>query len=173
MKKREKIMEYVFLLAAVISIVAVALICIFLFANGIPAMKKIGFAEFLTICRERTSATPAAARKGRRAIACPQDLHGLAQLLSDDRPFRRAGTPRTAPFGLDGRGVGPAGGVGAALFRRGQIRPLRPGGRIPALAAGRPAGSCGISHPAPAAPQPLPRGELPAPGRTQPQPLPL
>ena len=29
MKKREKIMEYVFLLAAVISIVAVALICIF------------------------------------------------------------------------------------------------------------------------------------------------
>ena len=41
MKKREKIMEYVFLLAAVISIVAVALICIFLFANGIPAMKKI------------------------------------------------------------------------------------------------------------------------------------
>ena len=43
MKKREKIMEYVFLLAAVISIVAVALICIFLFANGIPAMKKIGF----------------------------------------------------------------------------------------------------------------------------------
>ena len=46
MKKREKIMEYVFLLAAVISIVAVALICIFLFANGIPAMKKIGFVEF-------------------------------------------------------------------------------------------------------------------------------
>ena len=45
MKKREKIMEYVFLLAAVISIVAVALICIFLFANGIPAMKKIGFVE--------------------------------------------------------------------------------------------------------------------------------
>ena len=37
MKKREKIMEYVFLL-----------ICIFLFANGIPAMKKIGFVEFLT-----------------------------------------------------------------------------------------------------------------------------
>ena len=48
MKKREKIMEYVFLLAAVISIVAVALICIFLFANGIPAMKKIVFVEFLT-----------------------------------------------------------------------------------------------------------------------------
>ena len=47
MKKREKIMEYVFLLAAVISIVAVALICIFLFANGLPAMKEIGVFDFL------------------------------------------------------------------------------------------------------------------------------
>ena len=47
MKKREKIMEYVFLLAAVISIVAVALICIFLFANGIPAIAKIGPLNFL------------------------------------------------------------------------------------------------------------------------------
>ena len=40
-------MEYVFLLTAVVSILAVALICIFLFTNGIPAMKKIGFAYFL------------------------------------------------------------------------------------------------------------------------------
>lgn len=48
MKAREKIMEYVFLFSAVVSIIAVALICIFLFANGIPAMKEIGFAEFLT-----------------------------------------------------------------------------------------------------------------------------
>ena len=40
-------MEYVFLLTAVVSILAVALICIFLFTNGIPAMKKIGFADFL------------------------------------------------------------------------------------------------------------------------------
>lgn len=48
MRTREKIMEYIFLLAAVISIVAVALICVFLFANGIPAMHKIGFADFLT-----------------------------------------------------------------------------------------------------------------------------
>ena len=48
MKKREKIMEYVYLLAAVISIVAVALICIVLFATGSPAMKKIGFVEVLT-----------------------------------------------------------------------------------------------------------------------------
>lgn len=47
-KIREKIMEYVFLFTAVISIIAVALICIFLFANGFPAMKEIGFLQFLT-----------------------------------------------------------------------------------------------------------------------------
>ena len=41
-------MEYVFLLTAVISILAVALICVFLFANGIPAMQEIGFFNFLT-----------------------------------------------------------------------------------------------------------------------------
>ena len=46
-KSKEKIMEIVFLLAACVSILAVALICVFLFANGIPAMKKIGFADFL------------------------------------------------------------------------------------------------------------------------------
>ena len=39
-KSKEKIMEIVFLLAACVSILAVALICVFLFANGIPAMKK-------------------------------------------------------------------------------------------------------------------------------------
>lgn len=48
MKVKEKIMEYVFLLTAVISILAVALICVFLFANGIPAMQEIGFLNFLT-----------------------------------------------------------------------------------------------------------------------------
>ena len=48
MKVKEKIMEFVFLLTAVVSIIAVVLICVFLFANGIPAMKEIGFAEFLT-----------------------------------------------------------------------------------------------------------------------------
>ena len=47
MKAKEKIMEYVFLLTAVVSILAVALICIFLFAKGIPAMQEIGFADFL------------------------------------------------------------------------------------------------------------------------------
>lgn len=48
MKVKEKIMEAVFLLTAIVSILAVALICGFLFANGIPAMKEIGFVEFLT-----------------------------------------------------------------------------------------------------------------------------
>lgn len=48
MKVKEKVMEFVFLFTAIISIVAVALICVFLFANGLPAMKEIGFAEFLT-----------------------------------------------------------------------------------------------------------------------------
>lgn len=41
-------MQGVFLTAACASVLAVALICIFLFANGIPAMKEIGFVKFLT-----------------------------------------------------------------------------------------------------------------------------
>lgn len=44
---REKFMQAVFLLAACASILAVALICIFLFANGIPAIAKIGVFDFL------------------------------------------------------------------------------------------------------------------------------
>ena len=50
MKKRaflEKTMQGVFCITACTSVLAVALICIFLFANGIPAMKEIGFAKFL------------------------------------------------------------------------------------------------------------------------------
>lgn len=46
-KYKEKIMEIVFLAAACVSILAVALICIFLFANGIPGMQKIGIADFI------------------------------------------------------------------------------------------------------------------------------
>lgn len=44
---KEKAMKIVFLIAACVSILAVALICIFLFANGIPAMKEIGFFKFI------------------------------------------------------------------------------------------------------------------------------
>lgn len=47
-KFREKTMKAVFILSATVSIIAVALICVFLFANGIPAMREIGFTEFLT-----------------------------------------------------------------------------------------------------------------------------
>ena len=44
----ESFMRVVFFIAACASVLAVALICVFLFANGVPAMKEIGFIEFLT-----------------------------------------------------------------------------------------------------------------------------
>lgn len=47
-KIKETTMKYVFLLTACLSIVSVLLICVFLFANGIPGMAKIGFLDFLT-----------------------------------------------------------------------------------------------------------------------------
>ena len=40
-------MKWVFMAAAAVSILAVGLICIFLFANGVPAIGKIGVADFL------------------------------------------------------------------------------------------------------------------------------
>ncbi|HIQ80397.1 MAG TPA: phosphate ABC transporter permease subunit PstC [Candidatus Scatavimonas merdigallinarum] len=43
----ETVMKGVFFLAALTSVTAVALICIFLFANGVPAMGEIGLFEFL------------------------------------------------------------------------------------------------------------------------------
>ena len=45
---KEKAMQLVFLLAACASIIAVILICVFIFGNGIPAMQKIGIINFLT-----------------------------------------------------------------------------------------------------------------------------
>lgn len=49
MKKfNEKAMHMVFLISACASILSVAVICLFLFANGIPAMGKIGVLQFLT-----------------------------------------------------------------------------------------------------------------------------
>lgn len=41
-------MQGVFLVAACASVLAVALICIFLFANGVPAIQEIGFVKFIT-----------------------------------------------------------------------------------------------------------------------------
>lgn len=44
---KEKFMEIVFALTACISIIAVAMICIFLFGSGFPAIKEIGITDFL------------------------------------------------------------------------------------------------------------------------------
>ena len=44
---KETIMKYVFLVCACASILAVILICAFLFANGVPAIGKIGIFKFL------------------------------------------------------------------------------------------------------------------------------
>ncbi len=44
---KEKAMKIVFLIAACTSVLAVALICVFLFANGIPAIGEIGIGNFL------------------------------------------------------------------------------------------------------------------------------
>ena len=43
----EKAVEIFFLLLACVSIVAVVVICVFLFANGLPAVAEIGVADFL------------------------------------------------------------------------------------------------------------------------------
>lgn len=45
---KEILMHIVFLLSACVSIVSVVLICIYLFANGLPAIAEIGVVEFLT-----------------------------------------------------------------------------------------------------------------------------
>ena len=44
----ERGMQLVFLLAACASIIAVVLICVFMFGNGVPAMLEIGIIDFLT-----------------------------------------------------------------------------------------------------------------------------
>ena len=46
-RNKEKIMKALFLTAACTSIFAVALICVFLFANGVPAIGEIGVFKFL------------------------------------------------------------------------------------------------------------------------------
>ena len=48
---KENIMRFVFILAACVSIAAVALICIFLFANGIPEILGIRITKFLGFSR--------------------------------------------------------------------------------------------------------------------------
>lgn len=46
-KGREKIMHIIFTLAALVSVLAVIMICLFMFVNGVPAMEKIGLKNFL------------------------------------------------------------------------------------------------------------------------------
>lgn len=60
MKKfKENAAHILFFAAALTSILAVLLICVFLFANGIPAMKEIGFFSFLTGTKWSPGNTPA------------------------------------------------------------------------------------------------------------------
>jgi len=44
---KEKLFEKIFLSFSIVSVLAVLIICIFLFANGFPAMAKIGIFDFL------------------------------------------------------------------------------------------------------------------------------
>lgn len=44
---KEQLMKFVFLTTACVSVAAVVLICIFLFANGVPAISEIGIFHFL------------------------------------------------------------------------------------------------------------------------------
>ena len=46
-KARETFMHILFLIAACTSILAVVLICVFLFSGGVPAMLEIGVFKFL------------------------------------------------------------------------------------------------------------------------------
>ena len=48
MKRIEKSAKWIFAAAAGVSVAALVLICVFLFANGIPGISKIGFFDFLT-----------------------------------------------------------------------------------------------------------------------------
>lgn len=52
-------MRLVFLLSALASIIAVALICVFLFVNGVPAIKEVGFFNFLGGTNWAPNDTPA------------------------------------------------------------------------------------------------------------------
>ena len=46
-ERREKVLDKVFFISAIMSIVSLVLIIVFMFANGIPVMQKYGFSEFL------------------------------------------------------------------------------------------------------------------------------
>lgn len=82
---KEIFMKIVFLIAALASIGAVILICVFLFANGIPAIKEIGLFDFLLGDTWRPG----------------NDLYGIwpmivGQYLRYCRSYHRRGTNRRA-----------------------------------------------------------------------------
>lgn len=56
---KENIAKYIFFIAALTSVLAVALICIFLFANGLPAIKEIGLFKFIGGTKWAPSDVPA------------------------------------------------------------------------------------------------------------------
>lgn len=56
---RERAMQGVFFLTALASIAAVAVICVFLFINGVPAMAEIGFFDFIGVQRWAPTNVPA------------------------------------------------------------------------------------------------------------------
>lgn len=56
---KEKGMKMVFFVSALVSVFAVVLICVFLFANGIPAMKEVGFLDFVTGTKWKPTDSPA------------------------------------------------------------------------------------------------------------------
>ncbi len=47
MKVKENLMKYIFLLCACISILAVVIICLFIFVNGVPAIGEVGIVKFI------------------------------------------------------------------------------------------------------------------------------
>ncbi len=59
LKLRETVMKYIFMISALTSILAVAVICLFLFVNGIPAMGEIGVFDFLLGTKWAPGNTPA------------------------------------------------------------------------------------------------------------------
>ncbi|MGI6269051.1 MAG: phosphate ABC transporter permease subunit PstC [Candidatus Howiella sp.] len=58
-KFKEGAMRLVFFIAALASVLSVALICVFLFVNGVPAMAKIGLFNFLGGTKWAPTDTPA------------------------------------------------------------------------------------------------------------------
>ncbi len=58
-KIKEKSMEFIFLLCAIFSIVALGLICLFLLKNGMPAFKEIGLFNFIFGTEWKPSNDPA------------------------------------------------------------------------------------------------------------------